>query len=124
MVDVDDIFYQIITTNYLHWILLSTLILTRTSENKYIIDNKKFIKNLEETTNLQDMNMDIVVKFINSLSDNITIYQFTNAIFTYIYSYINRFSNEIAPVAVINESFARFKKITTKSLFKQSFVKK
>jgi len=84
----------------------------------------KLVTDLEETANMQDPNVDILVKLLSGIKEKTNIYDFTNVIFTYIYGYLNKYADAMAPVTVINESFKRFKVISTKSLFKQSFVKK
>ncbi len=123
IIDVDDIFYQMVTTNYLHQIILSTITLTGKG-GVLLSSTNKLVTDLEETANMQDPNVDILVKLLSGIKEKTNIYDFTNVIFTYIYGYLNKYADAMAPVTVINESFKRFKVISTKSLFKQSFVKK
>jgi hypothetical protein len=54
----------------------------------------------------------------------INVYDFTNMIFTYIYGYFVRYTDEIPPITILNESFKRFYKPNTKKLYKHSFAKK
>jgi hypothetical protein len=70
------------------------------------------------------MDGDTLLNLLDGIKEETTVYQFTNIMFTYIYGYLDQFSNMTAPITIVNESFKRFKVINTKSLFKHSFVKK
>jgi len=48
---------------------------------------------------------------------------FTNYIFDYLYSFIKKYSNNLAPAAIIKEAFDIFKDKRVDMLFKKSFVK-
>jgi len=97
--------------------------LTLGKKSKNIINfADKLASDLEDNAHIGDENLDILVKLLDGLKDGVTLYSFTNMLFTYIYGYLNRYANDMAPV--INESFKRFKVVSTKSLFKQNFIKK
>jgi len=102
---------------------LSSLILSNKDKSP-IYNTDKLSKDLQETAKVKDNDNDVVFSLIDKLEDDTNVYDFTNHMFTYIYGYLDRYSNMTAPISIVNESFKRFKKISTKSLFNQSFVKK
>lgn len=123
IIDVDDIFYQIVTTNYLHQTALSSLILSG-KDTKIIKNTDKLYDDLAENASIKDDNNDVLFTLLDGIKEDTNVYDFTNHMFTYIYGYLDKYSTMTAPISIVNESFKRFKVLSTKSLFKQSFVKK
>lgn len=124
VIDVDEVFYQVITINYLHWMILSSIIIE--GKDELVVQNSsKLAERLGETAPSDDNNLnDILVALINGLSTKeVTAYDFTNIMFNYIYAHVDRFSSMAAPIAIVSESFERFKKYSTKKLFNKSFIK-
>ena len=123
IIDVDEVFYQVVTINYMHWMILSTLLLNG-KEESVIQSSKDLAARLEETAPDESNNTnDILVDLINGIKKDINAYDFTNIMFNYIYAHVDRFSSMAAPIAIVNESFSRFKKRSTKKLFSKSFTK-
>lgn len=123
IIDVDEVFYQMVTTNYLHWMILSTILLNG-KEELPVMNIRDFSTRLEDTATEDDETNDILVDLIKGMKSTINVYDFTNLLFNYIYSHLERYANMTAPITVISESFERFKRFSTKKLFKTSFVKK
>lgn len=123
-INVDEIFYQVISVNFIHWIILSSLLIN--GKDQSIVVNSKeltdiILNNVQDT----DDNGEILANLIDSATAaDIDIYNFTNVMFTYIYSVIDKYSDTLAPAAVVKESFDIFKKNKFNKLFKTSFVKK
>jgi len=123
LVDEDNIFYQLITINYIHYLTLSSLILT--GKTGVIVENREQLQDkLETNININNTDKNIVVDLIKKINKNdITIYDFINSIFSYIYQYVNEFSSKTAPLTVINESLKIFKPIKQAGVVQTKYVK-
>ena len=109
LVDEDNIFYQLVTINYIHFLLLSSLLLTGKAGsivNKTEVLEDKLKIHIEEGQTDNNIIIDLIKKI---RKNDVNIYDFTNSIFSYIYQYVNEFANKTAPLAVINESMKIFK---------------
>ena len=123
LVDEDNIFYQIITINYIHYMILSTVILTG-KVGVYIENTQTLQDKLENTIDIDNVDKNIVVDLIKKINkDNVKLYDFVNSIFSYIYQYVNEFSSKTAPLAVVNESLKIFKSQKQKGVVVKKFVK-
>lgn len=123
IVDEDNIFYQIITLNYMHFLILSSLILTGKAGTK-ISNHDKVRERLESSISMDSEDKDIVVDLIKKIKkENVTIYDYMNSIFSYIYNYVDTFSDKTAPLTVVNESLRIFKPSKTISVLSNKFVK-
>lgn len=119
VVDEDNITYQLITLNYIHFIILSTIILAKKESIQINIDsfNNIIIKNITNN-NISDQ---FVFKFLNSLNNQINIYDYINNIFIYVYNYIHSYCDKISPLAIINESLKLF--LCEKTLTNINYIK-
>jgi hypothetical protein len=107
VVDEDNIFYQLITLNYLHFIILATVIISEKNDN--------MIDNFEEVSNIIDNNIikneitdNFVFKLYDNLKKEVNLYDYVNCIFTYLYKYINDYGDKIPPLLIVNEAMKIF----------------
>lgn len=123
LVDEDNIFYQIVTINYAHYLILSSLILTNKTDA--LLDKTDQLRDKLEL-NIKDDNTDnnIIIDLMKKIDEpNIKIYDFINSVFTYLYQYVNEFSDKTAPLTVINESMKIFKSIKKETVVKLNYIK-
>jgi hypothetical protein len=123
LVDENDIFYQIITTNFLHYIILSTIVLNGKTGIK-INNTNKMKDKLSATVKSESANNQIVIDLIKELDKNdIRIYDYINMIFNYIYQYIDVYAKQVAPLTIINESMKIFLPKKCKGVVTVKFIK-
>jgi hypothetical protein len=102
--------------------MLSTLLLNGKDQSQ-IVNSKYVSTKLADNANGDDPNNDILATLLNGIDAGVDVYDFTNLMFSYVYSYIEKYSNLMPPIAIVNESFDKFRKFNTKNVFKKSFVK-
>lgn len=127
LVDDDNIFYQIITINYIHYLVLSTLILT--GKQGALVNNTEqlkdkldiYLNNVDEETELDNSTIIDLSKKINKKEMN--LYDFINALYSYIYKYVDEFSSKTAPLAVVNESMKIFHSVKHKGVVENKYIK-
>jgi hypothetical protein len=109
--------------NYVHFLVLSTLLLTgkqgASLEKREILQDKLKIS-LEEGKADNNIIIDLIKKIDKP---DVTIYEFINSVFYYIYQYVNEFSSKTAPLAIINESMKIFKSAKQQSVVENKYVK-
>lgn len=123
LVDEDNIFYQLVTINYVHFLVLSSLLLTGKAGsivNKIDVLEDKFKISIDDDQSDNNIIIDLIKK-IGKV--NINTYDFINSIFSYIYQYVNEFSNKTAPLAIINESMKIFKSQKQQSVVENKYIK-
>jgi hypothetical protein len=126
LIDEDNIFYQLVTINYLHWMLLSSIILTNKLDITVTNTNDIYdrLESCMSDNGDNDPNIDIKAELIKGINGDVSIYKYTNEMFAYIYKYINRYSDMQSPITIINESLlqlANTKKM--RSLVSKKFIK-
>ena len=123
LVDENDIFYQIITTNFLHYIILSTIVLSGKTGIK-INNTNKMKDKLAATVKSESVNNQIIIDLIKELDkSDIKIYDYINLIFNYIYQYIDVYAKHVAPLTIINESMKIFLPKKHKGVVTVKFIK-
>ena len=123
LVDEDNIFYQLVTINYVHFLVLSSLLLTGKAGsivNKIDVLEDKLKISIDDDQSDNNIIIDLIKK-IGKV--NINTYDFINSIFSYIYQYVNEFSNKTAPLAIINESMKIFKSQKQQSVVENKYIK-
>lgn len=120
VVDEDNIFFQIITINYVHFVLLATLVL---SGKAGINIAKKEITRDKLESSLANGDK-IVIDLIKKIDKpNVTIYDYINHIFMYIYQYVDQYASMTAPLTIINESMKIFRPVKEQTVFSTKFLK-
>lgn len=121
IVDEDNITYQLITLNYLHFIILSTTLLSLTNYNN--VNNLANLNKIIESNIIKkDITDSFVFKLYNNFKDEINLYDYINNIFTYLYKYINNYGDRISPLLIVNESMKLF--TINKSLTTTKYINK
>lgn len=118
IVDENNIMYQLITLNYLHFIILSTLLLSNKEKNE-ISDMKKLLNIININIEKNSDNESFIFDFIKNVKNDNNSYNYINEFFSYLYSYIGEYGEKIAPITIINEAIKKFK---CKSLINLNYI--
>lgn len=123
VVDEDNIFYQLVTINYMHYLILSSVILS--NKISIIIDNHEVVKNkLESSIDIETEDKGIIIDLIKELDKKeIKLYDYCNLIFSYIYKYVDTYSNKTAPLTIVNESMRIFRPKKEKTIVTNKYLK-
>jgi hypothetical protein len=123
VVDEDNIFYQLVTINYMHYLSLSSIILSKKINRK--VSNHQEIKNkLESSIGIETEDKSIVIDLIKNLNKNeIELYDYCNHLFSYIYKYVDAYSNKTAPLTIVNESMKIFRPKKEKTVVTNKYLK-
>lgn len=123
IVDEDNIFYQIITINYMHYLVLSSIILTGKT-NAVLINPDKVRDRLETNIKMENDDKEIVIDLIKKMrKGGISVYDFVNSLFSYIYNYVDNYSGKTAPLTVVNESMKIFRDKKVNGVINNKYVK-
>jgi hypothetical protein len=119
IVDEDNILYQYITLNYLHFTILSTIVISN-KENLKINNINKISTIISGNISKYKIEDSFAFNLLKAISIDNNLYNYINSLFTYLYGYINEYGQKISPLIIINEAM---KLLKTKPLLNTNYIK-